>query len=225
MFNPLFYIFLGCAAADWAAVWFGLRRWMYVFKPATLAVLILWSYLLTGWQDRMLWFGLALLCGLAGDVALMFTQQRLFRVGLFSFFVGHIFYLVGLNLFGWPPLRWEIFALAGFVSIAWFFVFRIIRAGVLSHPASRRLNIPTTVYSVVLSLMWLSALLTLFRPGWATAAAVCVALGGTLFEISDSMLAYNMFVNRIPHAHFWVHMTYHLAQLGIISGVILNTRL
>lgn len=110
------------------------------------------------------------------------------------------------------------------VAAAWFFGFRVIRAGVRSHPAFRRLDIPTSVYSIVLSLMWLSALLTLFRPGWNIGAAALVALGGTLFEISDSMLAYNMFVKRIPRAHFWVHLTYHLAQLGIISGIILNSR-
>jgi alkenylglycerophosphocholine hydrolase len=223
--NPLFFLTLFCAAADWIAVWRGARRWMYVFKPATLVAVILWGYSLTGWQGDLLWFGLALLFGLAGDVALMFTQQRLFRVGLVAFFVGHLFYLAGLNSGGWPALGWETLALAGTVAVIWLFVFRIIRAGVRSHPASRRLDLPTTVYSIVLSLMWLSALLTLIRPGWNLTAAVLVALGGTLFELSDSMLSYNLFVNRIPHAQFWVHLTYHLAQLGIIGGVILNARM
>jgi len=50
--------------------------------------------------------------------------------------------------------------------------------------------------------------------------AILVSIGAVLFCISDSMLAYDRFITKIPNAHVWIMMTYHMAQILIVAGVI-----
>ena len=40
-------------------------------------------------------------------------------------------------------------------------------------------------------------------------------LGAILFVFSDSVLAYNMFVSRVPNHRYWIMVTYYAAQLLI----------
>ncbi len=40
-------------------------------------------------------------------------------------------------------------------------------------------------------------------------------IGAILFVISDSVLAYNMFVSRVPNHRYWIMVTYYAAQLLI----------
>lgn len=49
-----------------------------------------------------------------------------------------------------------------------------------------------------------------------------VAVGGMLFFLSDTMLAYDRFVKPIPNGRLWVRITYHLGQILIISGAALQ---
>jgi len=56
------------------------------------------------------------------------------------------------------------------------------------------------VYAAVISLMLVSALATLFQPGWPTSEAAFVAIGATLFFCSDALLAWNRFVAPVRGA-------------------------
>jgi uncharacterized membrane protein YhhN len=50
--------------------------------------------------------------------------------------------------------------------------------------------------------------------------AIATALGGLLFLASDTALAYDRFVRRVPHGPLLVIVSYHLAQLLIVIGLL-----
>ena len=50
-------------------------------------------------------------------------------------------------------------------------------------------------------------------------AAIATAIGGVLFLASDSLIAWERFVRRLPHGPLAVIVTYHLAQALILIGL------
>lgn len=76
--------------------------------------------------------------------------------------------------------------------------------------------VPVAVYGICLGLM---AVLS-------TGVNRTAGLGGVLFVISDSVLAINAFVDglAIPGAGVWIMVTYLLAQLLLVRGVVKRPR-
>jgi len=64
--------------------------------------------------------------------------------------------------------------------------------------------------------------MTWTRPDWSSIAALFASLGAILFYASDSMLAWDRFVNPLSHARLKVMTTYHLGQIGILLGAMLH---
>jgi len=108
------------------------------------------------------------------------------------------------------------------VGTGGFFVVRTIRRGLLRRAAGRKLRMAVIIYGSIISLMMLSALFTLLRPEWSDKAAILAVLGGGLFVLSDSLLGYDRFVQRLPHGRFWVMMTYHLGQIGLSAAMLVQ---
>ena len=73
------------------------------------------------------------------------------------------------------------------------------------------LAVPVAVYTVVIGAMLVCA--------WFTGEPL-VALGATVFVISDATLSVDRFVRPLPHAHLAVMVTYHLGQALIVLGVL-----
>ncbi|HOW92640.1 MAG TPA: lysoplasmalogenase family protein, partial [Anaerolineaceae bacterium] len=96
MFTWPFFLAAGFALLDWASTWKGWKKRLYIAKPATLLFLIVWTLLLTRWQGDMLFYGIALVFSLAGDILLM-LNPRFFLYGLVAFLLTHVFYLVAFN--------------------------------------------------------------------------------------------------------------------------------
>jgi uncharacterized membrane protein YhhN len=47
-----------------------------------------------------------------------------------------------------------------------------------------------------------------------------VALGATVFVVSDATLSIDRFVRPIPHARLILMITYHVGQALIVAGVL-----
>jgi hypothetical protein len=77
---------------------------------------------------------------------------------------------------------------------------------------------------MVITVMLISALLTLFKPDWLRLAALLVGMGALFFFLSDSLLAWNRFVSPSRYGRLPEIIAYHLGQIMIISGVILQFR-
>ena len=96
MFTWLFFIAVGFAILDWYAAWKENRYLLLVAKPLTVIFMMLWSLQVSGWHGGMLFFGLGLVFSLGGDIALLFSS-RWFLLGLFSFLLAHIMFIIGFN--------------------------------------------------------------------------------------------------------------------------------
>ena len=125
------------------------------------------------------------------------------------------------------PLRFNPAAGASLLLIAGigaggFFIVRTIRRGLLRRASGRKLRLAVVLYGSVISLMLLSTLFTLLRPEWPPRSALLACVGGALFVFSDSLLAFDRFVQRLPHGRFWVMLTYHLGQIGLSSAMLVQ---
>ena len=218
-----YYISILIAMVDWIAVAKTWKRVEYFAKPATMIALLAWVGLNDGFQGPMLWFALGLFFSLGGDVFLMLPREQ-FIAGLVSFLIGHICYLIGFTQAppqAQPPSWLPTLILTLLVLLAAVAIFRRVRTGLLAS-GKNALIIPVLAYTIVISLMLISALTTLTRPGWSFVAAILASSGALLFFISDSTLALNKFVAPLPYGRLRVMITYHLGQLLIALGAAIH---
>ena len=193
-------------------------RLEYVAKPVVMVALFLWLWTSVGLQGALLWFGLAILFSLAGDVFLLFPQERFFLAGLVAFLCAHAAYVIGFNtplptISGWGLILAVIIGINGV---------RVMRR-ILARLAAQRqtqLRISIIVYGMVISIMLLSALLKLTDLSWKPVAALLVGLGAFLFYLSDIILAWMKFVGPVQYGPTYNILSYHLGQIALIAGVV-----
>lgn len=166
----------------------------------------------------MLWFGIGLGFSLIGDIALM-LNPRFFLVGLGAFLLAHVGYLIGFNQQE-TPLNFGVMMVAITVGLIASSVMRLIRPGIMRVPRGKRFLTAVVLYGSTLTLMLLSALITLFRPEWQPLHAMMAAGGAALFFASDSILAYDRFVRKLKHGQSYVHLTYHAGQACLLIGAM-----
>src|SRR3989339_270216 len=147
------------AALEALALWKNWLRLEYVAKPAVMIVLFTWLWTSAGLSGALIWFGLGLLLSLVGDVLLMISLDRLFLPGLAAFLLAHIAYVIGFNIPVPEMSVWGI-ALAVFIGLGGARVVRRI-IDALAAQGQGRMRMPILVYSIVISLMILSAMLKL----------------------------------------------------------------
>ncbi len=224
-------VILILAIADWIAADRRIKALEYFAKPATMLALLWWMWQNVGLGGSMVWFTIGVIFCLAGDIFLM-IPRNLFIFGLLSFLMGHLSYILGLN--NTPPFEYlsrlflALYLLkpvaiisAVILAIYVFWLYRKLAGGLKAKGVSQ-LKIPVLVYAIVISLMVYSALLTWYQVGWTAGAALSASMGAVLFFASDSMLAWDRFLNPINHARLKVMITYHLGQVGIILGAMLS---
>jgi alkenylglycerophosphocholine hydrolase len=220
------------AGLDWLAVWQENKRLEYFTKPAPLLALIAWFSLNGGFQGALVWAGAALVFALVGDILLMLPDGRKllpsgrgFLAGLGAFLACHLAYLVALN-----PGE----AAIDFGSLL--VLAAVLGAGlVIFHPVERAIKARSSpvmlwavrIYALVLSLVLASALSVLVRAianpqEWSLTAALWLSAGASLFFLSDTLLAYGRFVSPRAGGRVLVHLTYHLGQIGLALGFLLQ---
>ena len=218
--NILMVLALVFAALEALALWKYWHRLEYIAKPAVMVVLFIWLLTSVGMNGALIWFGLGILFSLLGDVLLMISLDRMFLPGLVAFLLAHVAYVIGFNI----PL--PLFS-------AWSLIFafmvglggtRIIRRIVdsLASSGNVRMRTPILIYSLVISLMLLSAMMKLTDITWSANASALVSLGALLFYLSDIVLAWNKFVAPIQHGRTYNIGLYHLGQITLIAGVIMQ---
>ena len=220
MVNAWFWLTLALIALNWLAVWFEWRWANLASKPGVIAAVLTWYASVCGCQPPALWFGLGLVFSLAGDVLLM-LPNRFFLYGTAAFMLAHVAYIVGFNQ---PPPEFSLVMVSLFVAFLslMLIIYAALRRGVSSRPAFRRMAVPLAVYSLVISLMVLSALSTLFLADWQPCASGLVVSGALLFLFSDILLAVDRFVQPLPPARLWKRMAYQLGQLALVAGAMIH---
>jgi uncharacterized membrane protein YhhN len=206
------------AVVDWVAVARGRHGVELAAKPLALALLVAAGAVATIGAGKP-WVVCALALGLLGDVALLFSDadtrgaarqepDAAFLVGLGSFLVGHVAWIVAFAQHG--VHSWQLFAgllvVAGGITLV---APRVLRG---AHAAGGQvLTGAIAVYSAALATMVVFAFGT---------TAVATATGGALFLVSDSTLAWDRFVRRLLRGPLIVMVTYHLAQGLLLIGLI-----
>lgn len=213
------WIAIFIASLDWLSVAKDWRKIEYIVKPAVILALIAWLGINDGVGGEMIWFVIGLLFSLIGDICLLF-QKKLFIVGLVSFLLTHIAYIIGLNP-TLPPVNIASVIFTVLVGITASQIHNRIKSG-LTIQGEENLKTPILIYTNVISLMLLSALLTLVRPSWDPFFTILVSTGAMLFSISDWLIGWNRFVNPIPSGRLITIVTYHIGQFGIIVGATLH---
>jgi uncharacterized membrane protein YhhN len=223
---PGFMLLFLVAVVDWVAVAKNWKKLEYIAKPAAMLVL-LGLLLLVGRFSSLplICFGLGIFFSMAGDIFLMISYARFsdrwFLPGLAAFLFAHVSYIVGLNtpLPNVSPI-WSL-GLAVILALSAARILRRIIDGVREKGLPRLVG-PVNWYGMVITLMLLSALLTLNNANWKTSAGGLVALGAILFYFSDVLLAWNKFVKPIRNGRLANMILYHLGQAALVAGVLIQ---
>ena len=197
---------LGAGADAW--------QWLHwVAKPlATVLVIVAalaWPPISARYRRRIV---IGLTCSLLGDVLLMMPAD-LFVAGLVAFLVGHLHFIGGFlgdSRLGTRPLAWLGCLLLAALNLAWLWP---------SIPPT--LRVAVLVYALVLAAMAAQAL----GRAWSHAGdalarpARRAAVGGVLFMLGDSLLAWDRFHGALPLAAVWVLGSYYAAVWCIARSV------
>ncbi|HEX7134975.1 MAG TPA: lysoplasmalogenase [Iamia sp.] len=201
------------ALVNWVGTATDDRRLVWAAKPTTLVLLVLAALAIDAEDPTVrLWFVLGLLLSLAGDVFLMLPEETdlplpPFLLGLGSFLLGHIAYVVGMasDLDSWAFVMIGVLVVAAAGGV----VAPRIVGGV--RQTSPDLVVPVLAYMAVISTM------VVFAFGRGSAIGI---VGALLFYASDAILAWNRFVTPSRTLQIAVMVTYHLAQLGLVLSLL-----
>jgi uncharacterized membrane protein YhhN len=185
-------------------------------KPCIVLSLLTMLYVSTRLKGRFhkrLFTGL--IFALAGDVLLIYAgkNESYFMYGLMAFLLCHIFYTSAfyLDFKSAPDLdkkgaRIAIF-LCAILAIGFYFFLR---------PHLVIMKLPVMIYVLVISMMMMMASFRNLRVN--TSSFNFILFGAMFFLLSDSILAYNKFVQPINYAGIWIMATYMIAQYLITIG-------
>lgn len=131
---------------------------------------------------------------LGGDVFLALRQRKAFMLGLVSFLVGHVFYVIGFfSVAGFCGWTWVSLVLAGAIS-------SLVYLWLRSHLG--KMKGPVIGYMVVITVMVCAASSVLAAADFSLSGRIMVFAGAVAFYFSDVFVARdrfmkNEFVNRL----------------------------
>jgi uncharacterized membrane protein YhhN len=178
-----------------------------ISKPLTTLMVIGIAVTSSAPTSQVVVAAIALVLCLIGDVALLSSIDK-FVLGLASFLLGHVAFVVLFVLYGLTSTTLGGLALI-LASLLVITIGRVIVAGATHHDAA--LRTPVLAYLGIISAMG--------AVGWAT-GRWWVVLGSTLFVASDSVLGWGRFVRERRWMSITVMVTYHaaIASLALSLG-------
>ncbi|MES2447457.1 MAG: lysoplasmalogenase [Bacteroidota bacterium] len=195
-----------------------LGNFKFIIKPSiTISLMMFYAFKtqLNGRFAKRIFIGL--LFGLIGDCLLMFVDVNgaFFMYGLLAFLIGHLLYISAFYLdYKWNP---SIEKAATRIALVVFGIFCAVFY-LFIRPHLGGMKFPVLIYAFVISLM---AMMAVNRKGRvSTLSYQLIFFGAILFLISDSVLAYNKFVNPFKGAGLVIMSTYMLAQFLITIGAV-----
>ena len=185
-----------------------------ITKPIPVLCMALWLALQPVKGRFQIAVIVGLLFGAAGDLLLEMGDST-FIFGLVAFLIGHLAYVYAfVQDCRRPGWGWAIVA----------YLFGIIAFVVLYQAGNLgAMTVPVGVYVMVITTMLWRGLSRLNAPGVVQRSGRWGALGSLSFTISDSVLAYSMFVTRFDLSSLIIMTTYWLGQLGITLAAATQT--
>lgn len=157
-------------------------------------------------------YGTWILVGLGlswiGDAALLGRSDRTFLLGLGSFLLGHLAYVMAFLTTDLDPT-----VPALLFGLAWLVVVIQIARRLLPHVTGRMLT-PVIAYITVISVM-----VVLAGPAGAGRGSLLIPLGAVAFAVSDIAVARERFVRRDVTNRMWGLPLYYVGQLLLAMSV------
>ena len=219
MNSDLLFVAILFAILDWIAV---ARKWNkveYILRPGVMVIILAWLILIGGTRPGIVWFCIGIFFSLAGDIFLMLPKEQ-FLAGLVSFLAAHLSYILGLNS-NVPPVNLATLVILIFIFILFLALYQPLSTS-MRNKGKHRLVLPVTIYLIVISIMLFSALVTLVRVEWQELPAILIAFGALLFVVSDTILAWNKFIQPLPRGKLLTRISYHSGQLLLILGAVIH---
>jgi len=206
-------------AVNWTAAYLEKMKLYYVTKPLALMAMISFFAWCGGYKSTLIPFLIGLSLSLIGDVLLIPQRTRFFLMGMGAFALAHVAYIYGFSQ--WAVSYWMYIPTAVvLVVLLLVFSFYIKTQCADAKLPSLQKHL-FKVYGALIGIMALMAWMSLAREGWLPTPAVIAGLGGSFFVVSDLMIALGKLEKTIPKQRFWVIVCYHVAQLFILSSVLL----
>lgn len=151
-----------------------------------------------------------------GDILLIKSQNEMFFIfGIATFLCAHIAYIVSFR-----TLRYIYSSVSSKSIYGVFFLFYSISMLYFIYPNLNELKFPVIIYSLVISIMGIAALM---RKGATLKKSFNFVLSGAiLFILSDSFIAINRFYQPFNFASILIMATYIIAQYLIIAGCVIH---
>ncbi len=191
----------------------GSKVMMVLGKPTASLAFIALSLHLANWESRPRGYALLIVVGLGfgagGDVALMSKAKKWFLLGLVSFLLGHIAYLVAfarLTLVEDWLSPWSAFPIVA-VLVVLKYLWR--------HLGSMRVPVLAYMIAIVLMVMAALALAVAQTPPLSGQAVRFAVIGALLFFASDVAVAKARFVEAHFRDRLWGLPCYYAGQLCI----------
>lgn len=197
------------ALTNWLARWRNYQRLETWVKPLTTMLVI---GLAIANDSEIKYSGiavLALVLCLEGDIALLPAMDK-FIVGLASFLLGHLVFIVLFVRYGMPHLGLGAIALGGAIVLAATAGRAIVRGAARKDPAMR---VPVIAYLLVICSMTVC--------GWATGRGWVIA-GTSLFVISDTLLGWGRFARDDDEDSKWLSTAVMVTYHGAIAALALS---
>jgi len=205
----IFLIILGIVSIAYlVSLYFKFSIYQAVLK-ASLVPLVLAVYLVAADKILVL-IVLALIFGWIGDIFLLKGNNfRFFSIGLVSFLLGHICYIIAMYGFI-EQFNVTVLVISAALSVIFgLTAFRIV------NPV-KIMKIPVFAYKTIILVMVIFALQIFVTSGGRF--GILVFTGSLLFLASDSTLAYDTFKKKTKYGKYFLMFTYILAQLLIALG-------
>lgn len=222
----LFAVFI----VNWLAVFYKWQKAERIVKPLATGLIVVWTINAASWRlnCHLILLFWAQFFGLIGDVLLL-HKARYFLLGLVSFLIGHLFYIaifigVILNDLKIINLNKNWIWWGSFIIVVWIGMLLLFNKIILPKNAKLIMRFKlwgaAQLYGWVLSLVFFFAGLAILSKPVFFPNYIFTSVGAFLFFISDSIIAYDRFNQRIPKIRNLVMPTYHFAQLSLAWGLL-----
>ncbi len=154
-------------------------------------------------------FLIGLIAALLGDIFLLFEEEQYFLFGLSSFLIMQILYTATFIKNSFVPSILKYICSIILLSLFGYYM-------IILWPKLEGMAIPVFIYSLVIVLMTISAMMRnqrLSGYGW-------VVIGAILFIISDGFIAWIKFISPLAGGGLMIMSTYLIAQYLIVIGFL-----
>ncbi|KMK78326.1 hypothetical protein AB990_01320 [Alkalihalobacillus pseudalcaliphilus] len=192
--SSIYYIFYFDAGQSLATV---------IFKLTPMLLIIFYSLFYYRKVRKYLAIVLGLIVCMIADGVIVYS----FLGGLIVFLTGHIFYLYAFLKISVNKRKSGI---VSFPFLIYMTIMGYLLISAMVDSGETALVIPVILYILVIGFMGITAVWTNDK---------YAMIGAILFIISDSFLAWNMFVESISYSHVWIMTTYYGAQFFIATSI------